>query len=115
MTVSATSRQLDLLRYIHGYQVAHGGVSPKFLECAAALGVASKSNVHRMLGALEQRGLIRRRHRRESAIEILVPPAIPMIGDQPLYLVPLGPPVSEALVRANMVHEITEGLEAEAA
>ena len=89
MRLSATRRQQDLLRFIHGYQLAHGGVGPSQAECAKALGLASKSSVHRMLGELQERGLIQRTPNRERAIEVLVPPAIPMLGRIPLYSVPV--------------------------
>ena len=89
MTLSANRRQQDLLRFIHGYQLAHGGVSPSQSECARGLGLASKHSVHRMLGELEERGLIRRQPARARAIEVLAPPALPMLGGVPLYAVPL--------------------------
>ncbi len=87
-----TPRQQDLLRFITGYQVAHGGVSPSFAECASGMGFKSKTAVYRLLQLLEERGLVRRLPHRERAIEVLAVPAIPFIGADPLYFVPIGPP-----------------------
>lgn len=87
--MSPTERQMALLRYLYGYQLAHGGVSPTVRECARALGLDHKSNAHRLLVALEERGLLRRLPGRPRAIEILHPPAIPTIDGAPLYAVPL--------------------------
>jgi repressor LexA len=44
---------------------------------ADALNVASKSNIHRLLGALEERGFIRRLRHRSRAIEVLKMPKTP--------------------------------------
>jgi len=74
-------RQLELLRFITGYQLAHRGVSPRLDDCAQALGI-HKSNIHRLLEGLQERGLIRRLPNRERAIDVLAPPPVPMIGDR---------------------------------
>ena len=91
MTIPATPRQQDLLRFVHGYQRAHGGISPTLCECADGNGIRRTSSVHRMLVLLEQRGHIRRLPFRGRAIEVLVPPTIPSIGGVPLYFVALPP------------------------
>ena len=83
-----TRRQAETLRYIVGYQLAHGGVSPSYGEIMRALRVSSKSTVLRLLKALAERGRIRRLPRKERAIEVLHPIAIPRAPDgAPLHQV----------------------------
>ena len=53
------------------------GYAPSFEEMADALNVASKSNIHRLLDALEERGFIRRLRHRSRAIEVLRMPKAP--------------------------------------
>ncbi len=87
---SVTTAQREILRYIAGYQAAHGGVSPTHAEICAALGFASKSIANRILAGLEERGMIRRLRQRERAIEVLHPVAIPRTPEgAPLYFVPV--------------------------
>ena len=86
---SPTPRQLDALRFIHGFQLAHGW-SPSLAEIHDGLGIAteSKSSVVRLLSGMEERGLIRRIFKRARAIELLVNPAIPQAPDgAPLFVV----------------------------
>jgi len=83
-----TAGQMALLRYIHGYQLATGGVSPSLGECARALGKA-KTLIFDRLGALERKGAIKRLPFRNRGIEVLTPPSIPMIDGAPLYAVPV--------------------------
>lgn len=89
-SIPPTPVQLALLRFIAGYQAAHGGVSPSLRECSIGMGIAgtSKSSVHRILTELEWRGLIRRLPHRERAIELLVSIPVPGTRDAPLYAVP---------------------------
>lgn len=85
-----TPRQADLLRFIAGYQEAHDGISPTLSECVAALGLAGKSNAHRLITRLQERGHVRRLPRRDRAIELLTSPAIPRAPNgQPLLFVPV--------------------------
>lgn len=80
---------IDLLRYIVGFQEAHDGVSPSLGECRAALGLVSRSGVHRRLVILERLGFITRLRQRERAIRVLIKPPIPRAPDrQPLYAIP---------------------------
>ena len=65
-----TRKQLDLLKYIHT-AVQKDGVSPSFDEMKEALDLRSKSGIHRLITALEERGFIRRLAHRARAIEIL--------------------------------------------
>lgn len=89
MSYGLTQRQVDLLRFIQGYQRAHGGVSPSIVECAVGIGVVNKSNASRLLAALEERGAIRRLPNRKRGIEVLTPDLpVPSIAGAPLYAVP---------------------------
>ncbi|MCG7492248.1 transcriptional repressor LexA [Thalassobius sp. Cn5-15] len=65
-----TKKQLDLLQFIHS-RVQHDGVPPSFDEMKEALDLRSKSGIHRLITALEERGFIRRLAHRARAIEIV--------------------------------------------
>ncbi|MEM6680326.1 MAG: transcriptional repressor LexA, partial [Pseudomonadota bacterium] len=65
-----TRKQHDLLMFIHK-RVQRDGVSPSFDEMKEALDLRSKSGIHRLITALEERGFIRRLAHRARAIEIL--------------------------------------------
>jgi repressor LexA len=65
-----TRKQMDLLRFIND-RVARDGVPPSFDEMKTALDLRSKSGIHRLITALEERGFIRRLAHRARAIEIL--------------------------------------------
>ncbi|NJM51296.1 MAG: transcriptional repressor LexA [Sphingomonadales bacterium] len=68
-----TVKQNELLRFIHE-RLEESGVSPSFEEMKDALNLKSKSGVHRLIGALEERGFIRRLPNRARALEILQMP-----------------------------------------
>jgi len=65
-----TKKQLDLLEFIHK-RVSRDGVPPSFDEMKDALDLRSKSGIHRLITALEERGFIRRLAHRARAIEIV--------------------------------------------
>jgi len=65
-----TAKQSQLLQFIDRRQ-RETGVSPSFDEMKAALGLKSKSGVHRLISALEERGFLRRLPNRARALEIL--------------------------------------------
>lgn len=87
MSLARQNHDVELLRFIHGYQLANSGILPSFQECADARRT-SKSLVSEALDRLERRGLARRLKCRARAIEVLVPPAVPVVAEQPLYAVP---------------------------
>jgi repressor LexA len=68
-----TRKQNELLRYIH-LHLSDQGVSPSFEEMKEALDLKSKSGVHRLISALEERGFIRRLPNRARALEVLKMP-----------------------------------------
>jgi repressor LexA len=65
-----TKKQLDLLEFIHK-RVQRDGVPPSFDEMKEALDLRSKSGIHRLITALEERGFIRRLAHRARAIEVV--------------------------------------------
>ncbi|MCR9126142.1 MAG: transcriptional repressor LexA [Rhodobacteraceae bacterium] len=65
-----TKKQLDLLEFIQK-RMARDGVPPSFDEMKVALDLRSKSGIHRLITALEERGFIRRMAHRARAIEIV--------------------------------------------
>lgn len=65
-----TRKQHELLLFIHK-RLSEDGVSPSFDEMKDALQLASKSGVHRLVSALEERGFIRRLAHRARALEVL--------------------------------------------
>lgn len=65
-----TKKQSDLLRFIHE-RLKETGVPPSFDEMKDALDLRSKSGIHRLILALEERGFIRRLPNRARALEVL--------------------------------------------
>lgn len=65
-----TRKQMELLDFIQK-RVARDGVPPSFDEMKDALALRSKSGIHRLITALEERGFIRRLAHRARAIEIV--------------------------------------------
>jgi repressor LexA len=65
-----TKKQSELLRFIHE-RLQESGVPPSFDEMKEALDLRSKSGIHRLIMALEERGFIRRLANRARAIEVL--------------------------------------------
>ncbi len=65
-----TKKQNELLRFIHE-RLQEAGVPPSFDEMKDALDLRSKSGIHRLIIALEERGFIRRLPNRARALEVL--------------------------------------------
>lgn len=70
-----TKKQHELLLFIDAH-LRRTGFSPSFDEMKDALGLRSKSGIHRLISALEERGFLHRRHHRARALEILRLPDI---------------------------------------
>ena len=68
-----TRKQHELIRFIQA-RLEDSGVSPSFEEMKEALDLKSKSGVHRLISALEERGFIRRLPNRARALEVLRQP-----------------------------------------
>jgi repressor LexA len=65
-----TRKQYELLMYIHD-KMRETGVAPSFDEMKEALDLRSKSGIHRLITALEERGFLRRLAHRARALEII--------------------------------------------
>jgi repressor LexA len=65
-----TRKQFELLRFIHE-RLTETGIPPSFDEMKDALDLRSKSGIHRLITALEERGFIRRLANRARAIEVI--------------------------------------------
>lgn len=65
-----THRQAELYVFIRDFTREHG-YAPSTDEMKDALGLVSKSNITRIIGGLEERGLLRRLHHRARAIEVI--------------------------------------------
>jgi repressor LexA len=83
-----TRKQHELLLYID-QRLSETGISPSFEEMKDALDLKSKSGVHRLISALEERGFIRRLPNRARALEVL---KMPEAAKQPTAKAPVMPP-----------------------
>lgn len=88
-----TAKQKELLLYIHE-RIKESGVSPSFDEMKEALDLASKSGIHRLITALEERGFLRRLPHRARALEVL---------KLPDSAAPAAPPKGRAAFRPSVV------------
>ncbi len=106
-----TSKQHELLCFIDE-RLKETGVSPSFEEMKDALDLKSKSGIHRLISALEERDFIRRLPNRARALEVLKLPEGGMVSSQTRNVVELSPtgadvaPVKELPIAANDVIEI---------
>lgn len=106
-----TRKQHELLCFIHD-RLAETGISPSFEEMKEALDLKSKSGVHRLISALEERGFINRLANRARALEVVKMPerggaARPVSNTNVVNLAPRAKPSRGApMVAANDVMEI---------
>ena len=77
-----TRKQQELLLFIHE-RMKETGIPPSFDEMKDALDLASKSGIHRLITALEERGFIRRLPNRARALEVIKLPEAYTVGLQP--------------------------------
>src|SRR5437868_15052060 len=87
-----TRKQFELLRFIHE-RLKESGIPPSFDEMKDALDLRSKSGIHRLITALEERGFIRRLPNRARAIEVIKLPE----------------PVSQGIGRRGFTPSVIEG------
>ncbi len=87
-----TAKQRELLLFIDG-RLKQDGVSPSFDEMREALDLRSKSGVHRLISALEERGFIRRLPNRARALEVV---KLPETSSSPAIVTPFRPAVPAA-------------------
>jgi repressor LexA len=74
-----TRKQHELLMFIDRHLKA-SGYSPSFDEMKEALNLRSKSGIHRLISALEERGFLSRRHHQARALEVLRLPGEPQVA-----------------------------------
>ncbi|MEM6265926.1 MAG: hypothetical protein AAF494_01855 [Pseudomonadota bacterium] len=87
--IGLTTRQADALRFISGFQTAHG-YSPSLDEIGKALGT-SKSSSFKLVEALCEREALKKLPNRDRAIEVLCALPVPRCPEgEPLYFVPVG-------------------------
>ena len=103
-----TQKQKDLLTLLDT-RIKAVGVPPSYDEMKDALGLASKSGIHRLITALEERGFIRRLPNKARAIEVLKVP-----NDLKTDLAPRVPEPANDTVAIPMVGKIAAGVPIEA-
>lgn len=97
-----TRKQHELICFIED-RLAESGVSPSFEEMKDALELKSKSGVHRLISALEERGYLRRLPNRARALEVL---KAPERGEPKRAATPARRAPAEPVAPANDIVEI---------
>lgn len=95
-----TRKQHELLMFIHE-RIKETGVSPSFDEMKEALDLASKSGIHRLITALEERGFLRRLPHRARALEVVKLPQQATTAAPPKGRTPFKPQLVEQGQAAN--------------
>ena len=118
-----TRKQYELLQFIYE-RIRETGVSPSFEEMKEALDLKSKSGIHRLITALEERGFIRRLPHRARALEVVKLPeqaaGAPQRGFTPNVIEggskpqPKASPAAAGVVSVPLVGKIAAGTPIEA-
>ena len=117
-----TRKQHELIRFIQ-QRLEESGVSPSFEEMKEALDLKSKSGVHRLISALEERGFIRRLPNRARALEVLrqpedvlgmLRPAAARASAAPAAKAPPPPPPANDVIEVPLHGRIAAGVPIEA-
>ena len=110
-----TAKQHELLNFIHE-RLSKTGVSPSFDEMREALDLKSKSGVHRLISALEERQFIRRLPNRARALEVLKVPEIaaPAIAAAAIASKPVLPAAANDTIEIPLHGRIAAGTPIEA-
>ena len=118
-----TLKQQELLSFIQT-RLEEGGVSPSFEEMKDALDLRSKSGIHRLINALEERGFIRRLPNRARALEVLklpdamhrapAAPAKPQPQPRPEPSLPMLPTAANDVIEIPLHGRIAAGVPIEA-
>jgi repressor LexA len=106
-----TAKQRELLLFIDN-RLKESGISPSFDEMREALELKSKSGVHRLISALEERGFIRRLPNRARALEVLKRPEVKSATVIPLR--PAGPAAANDVMDIPLHGKIAAGTPIEA-
>ena len=101
-----TAKQHELLHFIQ-QKLDTSGISPSFEEMKEALGLKSKSGIHRLISALEERGFLRRLPNRARALEVLKVPEAAKTAPVRENVVPLRKPTPAMRpIAANDIIEV---------
>lgn len=101
-----TAKQHELLHFIQE-RLDTSGISPSFEEMKEALGLKSKSGIHRLISALEERGFLRRLPNRARALEVLKVPEAAKAAPARENIVPLRKPAPAMRpIAANDIVEV---------
>ena len=100
-----TRKQLELLHFINSH-LLRDGVPPSFDEMKEALDLKSKSGIHRLITALEERGFIRRLAHRARAIEIV---KLPEAMDRPGFSLSLPSMAGQGRAEPKFAPRVIEG------
>jgi repressor LexA len=104
-----TRKQHELLMFIHE-RIKETGVSPSFDEMKEALDLASKSGIHRLITALEERGFLRRLPHRARALEVVKLPQQATTAAPPKGRTPFKPQLVDAGAPLNVAANDTREL-----
>ncbi|MES2001835.1 MAG: transcriptional repressor LexA [Pseudomonadota bacterium] len=108
-----TAKQRELLLFIDG-RLKQGGISPSFDEMREALELKSKSGVHRLISALEERGFIRRLPNRARALEVVKLPDMPVASVTPIRAPAALPAAANDMMEIPLYGRIAAGTPIEA-
>jgi repressor LexA len=101
-----TRKQMELLDFIK-VRMDRDGVPPSFDEMKEALDLRSKSGIHRLITALEERGFIRRLAHRARAIEIIkLPEALEKAGFSPKVIQGDRPAMPKGAMDLTAIHAL---------
>ena len=105
-----TKKQRDLLLYINE-RMSAGDIAPSFDEMKDALGLKSKSGIHRLISGLVERGYLERLPNRARALNVL---KLPEMGDAPHPTTPPAMPDLAMFVQVPVLGKIAAGTPIEA-
>jgi repressor LexA len=108
-----TRKQHELLMFIND-RLQAGGVSPSFEEMKEALDLKSKSGVHRLVNALEERQFIRRLANRARALEVLRLPETGTAAKAPARQTPIIAAANDDVIELPLHGKIAAGMPIEA-
>jgi repressor LexA len=107
-----TAKQHELIRFIQ-QRLEETGISPSFEEMKEALDLKSKSGVHRLISALEERGFLRRLPNRARALEVIrqpedATPAARGAGGNVVSMVPPAPQPAPRVAQVEAANDVIE-------
>lgn len=105
-----TAKQHELIRFIQ-QRLEETGVSPSFEEMKEALDLKSKSGVHRLISALEERGFIRRLPNRARALEVIRQPEDATPAPRASTPAPNAPAANDAGIAPNLPEPANDVIE----